>query len=166
MEDIKEHYDEYCHNFYFLFNLNNYLTQYFIKTIPYKLNLEIETLQEYNLKSSESTHVGSNDLEYNFQEAGITCNKQITKKQGSFIKIFKDNKRKRTFTPPAETMSVTKQKIKGNPSNNITLQNRYAVLAAENDKIKVDNSDNSESSSVENSENVKSYDTTSFNHAW
>ncbi|KAI4503810.1 hypothetical protein M0802_001213 [Mischocyttarus mexicanus] len=94
--------------------------------IQESLKLEIETIEKYNLKSSELTHVGSNDLEYVSQEAGITCNKQIMQKQSSFIEVFKDNKKKRT----------------------------YAVLAAENDKIEVDDSDNSESSE-ENSENAK-----------
>ncbi|KAI4490167.1 hypothetical protein M0802_010892 [Mischocyttarus mexicanus] len=51
-------------------------------------------------------------------------------------------------------MNKAQKKIKGNTSNNITLQNRYAVLAAENDKIEIDDSDNSESSE-ENKENAK-----------
>ncbi|KAI4484928.1 hypothetical protein M0802_012948 [Mischocyttarus mexicanus] len=116
--------------------------------------LEIETVENYNLKSSESTHVGSNDLEYVSQDAGIICNKHIVQKQNSFIKVFKDNKRKRTITPPAETRNAAQKKIKGNSSNNITLQNRYAVLAAENDKIEVDDSNNSDSLE-EHTENAK-----------
>ncbi|KAI4485661.1 hypothetical protein M0802_012631 [Mischocyttarus mexicanus] len=83
-----------------------------------------ETVENYNLKSSESTHVGGNDLEYVSQDAGITCNKHIVQKHSSFIEVFKDYKRKRTITPPADTMNTAQKQIKGNTSNNITLQNR------------------------------------------
>ncbi|KAI4492172.1 hypothetical protein M0802_009978 [Mischocyttarus mexicanus] len=106
---------------------------------PYQTIAE-EIVEHYNLKSSESTHVGSNDLEYISQDAGITCNKHIVQKQSSFIEVFKDYKR--TITPPANTINKAQKKIKGNTSNNITLQNR------------VNDSDNSESSE-ENKENAK-----------
>ncbi|KAI4487684.1 hypothetical protein M0802_011946 [Mischocyttarus mexicanus] len=51
-------------------------------------------------------------------------------------------------------MNTAQKKIKGNTSYNITLQNRYAVLAADNDKIGIDDSDDSDSSD-ENKENAK-----------